>query len=255
MQANGNTILVTGGGSGIGRALAESLHSRGNRVIVAGRRLPLLQEVVRGKPGMDAVELDIENAAAIRKFADTLIARHPQLNVVVHNAGIMRPEDLRAGAATAADAEATIATNLLGPIRLTTALLPHLLRQRSATVVTVTSGLAFVPLASFPTYCATKAALHSWTESLRYQMQGTPVEVVELPPPYVQTELTGAHQAADPRAMPLAEFVAESMRLLTASPTPAEVLVERVKPLRFAAKSDYEGFFRTFNDAMAGERH
>ena len=255
MQANGNTILVTGGGSGIGRALAESLHSRGNRVIVAGRRLALLQDVVRGKPGMDAVELDIENAEAIRKFADTLIARHPQLNVVIHNAGIMRPEDLRAGTATAADAEATIATNLLGPIRLTTALLPHLLRQRSATVVTVTSGLAFVPLASFPTYCATKAALHSWTESLRYQMQGTAVEVVELPPPYVQTELTGAHQAADPRAMPLAEFVAESMRLLTASPTPAEVLVERVKPLRFAAKGDYPGFFKTFNDAMAGERH
>jgi len=255
MQANGNTILVTGGGSGIGRALAESLHSRGNRVVVAGRRLSLLQEVVRANPGMDAIELDIEHAASIPRFAEALCRRHPGLNVVVHNAGIMRPEDLRGGAASLADAEATIATNLLGPIRLTAALLPHLLRQRSATLVTVTSGLAFVPLAGFPTYCATKAAIHSWTESLRYQLQGTSVEVVELPPPYVQTELTGAHQAVDPRAMPLAEFVAESVGLLTASPTPAEVLVERVKPLRFAAQGDYQGFFKMFNDAMAGERH
>jgi uncharacterized oxidoreductase len=255
MKANGNTILVTGGGSGIGRALAESLHSSGNRVIIAGRRLALLQEVVRANSGMDAIELDIENGASIGKFVDSLCARHPHLNVVLHSAGIMRPEDLRSGPAHLSDAEATIATNLLGPIRLNSALLPHLLRQQGATVVTVTSGLAFVPLAGFPTYCATKAALHSWTESLRYQMQGTSVEVVELPPPYVQTELTGAHQAADPRAMSLAEFVAESMRLLTASPTPPEVLVERVKPLRFAAKGDYQGFFRTFNDSMAGTRH
>ncbi|MBK8099501.1 MAG: SDR family oxidoreductase [Planctomycetes bacterium] len=255
MKANGNTILVTGGGSGIGRALAESLHASGNRVVIAGRRLALLQEVVRANPGMDAVELDVENGASIGSFSLGLCARHPQLNVVVHNAGIMRAEDLRSGSTHLPDAEATIATNLLGPIRLTAALLPHLLSQRTATVVTVTSGLAFVPLATFPTYCATKAALHSWTESLRYQLQGTSVEVVELPPPYVQTELTGAHQASDPRAMPLAEFVAESMRLLSASPTPAEVLVDRVKPLRFAGKGDYHGFFQAFNDSMAGTRH
>lgn len=254
MQPNGNTILVTGGGSGIGRALAESLHSRGNRVVIAGRRLALLTEVTKANPGMDAIELDIESGASIGPFAERLCARHPQLNVVVHNAGIMRMEDLRSGAPVT-DAEATIATNLLGPIRLTAALLPQLLRQRTATIVTVTSGLAFVPLAGFPTYSATKAALHSWTESLRYQMRGTSVEVVELPPPYVQTELTGAHQAADPRAMPLADFVAEAMRLLTASPTPTEVLVERVKPLRFAGKGDYDGFFKTFNDAMSATSH
>ena len=255
MQPNGNTILVTGGGSGIGRALAESLHSRGNRVIIAGRRRAMLDDVVRANPGMASIELDIESAAAIGVFATRLRAQHPQLNVVVHNAGIMRPEDLRAGAQHLRDAEATIATNLLGPIRLTAALLPHLLQQRTASIVTVTSGLAFVPLAGFPTYCATKAALHSWTESLRYQLQGSSVEVLELPPPYVQTELTGAQQAADSRAMPLAEFVAESMRLLTSSPTPPELLVERVKPLRFAAKGDYAGFFNAFNDSMAATRH
>ena len=159
------------------------------------------------------------------------------------------------GDAHLADAEATVATNLLGPIRLDAALLPHLVRRESAAVVTVTSGLAFVPLAAFPTYCATKAALHSYTESLRYQLKDTPVRVLELAPPYVQTELTGAHQAADPRAMPLREFVDEILSLWTSRPVPDELLVERVKPLRFAARGDYAAFFRNFNDAMATAPH
>jgi uncharacterized oxidoreductase len=255
MQLQGNTILVTGGGSGIGRALAEALHARGNRVLVAGRRESALADVVRGRPGMAALPLDLGDPAAIRAFAADAIARHPEIDVVVHNAGIMRAEDLLAGDAHVPDAEATVATNLLGPIRLTAALLPHLLQRPRAAIVTMTSGLAFVPLAAFPTYCATKAALHSWTESLRFQLRATRVEVVEVAPPYVQTELTGAHQANDPQAMPLADFVAETMRLLTTTPTPAEVLVERVHPLRFAARGDYAAFHRAFNDAMATTRH
>jgi len=250
MKTSGNTILITGGGSGIGRALAESLHALGNRVIIAGRRQAALDEVAHANPGMASLTLDIEDAAAIRAFATKLTAQHPALNMVVHNAGIMRPEDLK-GADYLATAEATVATNLLGPIRLTAALLPHLQRQPAAAIMTVTSGLAFVPLAGCPTYCATKAALHSYTESLRYQLKDTKVEVLELAPPYVQTELMGSHQAADPRAMPLKAFIAESMQLLTSNPTPAEILVERVKPLRFAAKGDYAGFFKSFNDAMA----
>ncbi|MGE3174545.1 MAG: SDR family oxidoreductase [Planctomycetota bacterium] len=252
MKPSGNTVLITGGGSGIGRALAEALHRTDNRVIVTGRRETALAETTRANPGMEAMPLDVTDPAAIRAFAAEVTRRFPALNVVVHNAGIMRPEEVRAGAAHVDDAEATVTTNLLGPIRLNAALLPHLLRQPTATVVTVTSGLAFVPLAAFPTYCATKAALHSFTESLRYQLQGTAVEVVELPPPYVQTELTGAHQKTDPRAMPLAAFTQEVMGLLTARPSPKEVLVEHVKPLRFAAQGDYDGFFKSFNDAMSG---
>lgn len=253
MQNQGNTILVTGGGTGIGRALAAAFHSRGNRVVIAGRRAEALAEVTRDHPGMTAMPLDIEDPAAVRDFAARLLQACPDLDAVIHNAGVMRAEDLRGGPAHVADAEAMVATNLLGPIRLTAALLPHLLRRPRAAIFTVTSGLAFVPLAGFPTYCATKAALHSWTESLRWQLRDTRVEVIELPPPYVQTELTGAHQASDPRAMPLAEFVAETMRLLAGQPTPREVLVERVKPLRFAAKGDYDGFFATFNGAMASD--
>lgn len=255
MNTSGNTILITGGGSGIGRALAESFHALGNQVIIAGRRQAALDEVTRAHPGMASLVLDIESADAIRDFAARLTARHPGLNAIVHNAGIMRAENLLDPGTGLADAEATVATNLLGPIRLTAALLPHLLKQPGATIMTVTSGLAFIPLAGTPTYCATKAALHSYTESLRYQLRNTAVEVLELAPPYVQTELMGSQQAADPRAMPLREFIAESMRLISAKPTPPEILVERVKPLRFAAQGNYDGFFKSFNDTMAVNPH
>jgi uncharacterized oxidoreductase len=151
--------------------------------------------------------------------------------------------------------ERPVSDEVREPIRLTAALLPHLRQQSAATIMTVTSGLAFIPLAGFPTYCATKSALHAYTESLRYQLKDSTVEVLELVPPYVQTELMGAQQAADPRAMPLKAFIAESMALLTSTPTPSEILVGPVHPLRFAAKGDYPGFFKTFNDAMAAAQH
>jgi uncharacterized oxidoreductase len=250
MQMSGNTILVTGGGSGIGRALAEAFHASGNQVVIAGRRKQLLDRTTAANPGMKAAVLDIENADAIRAFADRLKADFPALNVVIQNAGIMRPELLRNGAV--ADAEAIVATNLLGPIRLTAALLPLLQKQPRAAIVTVSSGLAFLPLAVTPTYCATKAAIHSYTQSLRYQLRDTSVQVLELIPPYVQTELTGPGQASDPSAMPLQDFIAETMNILKTSPDATEVCVERVKPLRFAeASGNYDSFFKQFNDARS----
>ena len=252
MQTSGNTILITGGASGIGRALAEAFHASGNQVVIAGRRKALLDQVTAANPGMKAAVLDIENADAIRAFAAQLEADFPALNAVIHNAGIMRPESLRAGAL--ADAEATIATNLLGPIRLTAALLPLLLRQPKATIMTVSSGLAFLPLTVTPTYCATKAAIHSYTQSLRHQLACTAVQVLELIPPYVQTELMGPGQASDPNAMPLRDFIAETMHLLKTSPEATEICVERVKPLRFAeAGGNYDAFFKQFNSAHAAE--
>lgn len=251
MNITGNTILVTGGGSGIGRALAEALHAEGNRVIVAGRRREALAEATKATPGLHALVLDVDDPASVTAAAATLEREHPALNVLVNNAGIMRPEDLLAP--DLADAEAMVRTNLLGPLRLTAALLPLLRRQPRSTIMNVTSGLAFLPLAGAPTYCATKAALHSWTESLRWQLRGTTTEVVELPPPYVQTHLGGASQAEDPRAMPLAEFTAEVMQLLRTKPAAPEVLVERVKSLRFAAERGvYDATFKGFNEAMSG---
>ncbi len=256
MDTTGNTILITGGGSGIGRGLAEAFHKQGNQVIISGRRREVLEETVQANPGMEWLTLDIGSAEAISAFGEEVAARFPKLNVVLHNAGIMRPENLKDAGSSLADAEATLFTNLLGPMRLTAALLPLLEKQASAAILTVSSGLAFVPMATTPTYSATKAGLHSWTQSLRYQLQGTKIEVVELIPPYVQTELMGARQASDPRAMPLDEFIAETMKLLSAQPTPAEVCVERVKPLRFAAESGkFDPTFKGLNDAVAAASH
>lgn len=250
MQITGNTILITGGGSGIGRALAEAFHAKGNQVVIAGRRHALLDEVAAANPGMKSAVLDIENADAIRTFASQLMADHPALNAVIHNAGIMRAESIASG--DIADAEATIATNLLGPIRLNAALLPLLQTQPHAAIMTVSSGLAFLPRAGNPTYCATKAAIHSYTQSLRYQLKDTRVEVLELIPPYVQTDLTGERQANDPMAMPLKDFIAEVMQILETSPGATEICVERVKPLRNAeAGGNYGAFFKHFNDTVA----
>lgn len=253
MDISGNTILITGGSSGIGRALAEAFAAAGNRVIVAGRRADLLTQVAAANPGMSTAVLDIAAGASIPAFAKKIVQDHPALNVVIHNAGIMHSEDLRK--ADLADAEATVATNLLGPIRLTAALLPHLLKQPQATIMNVTSGLAFVPLALTPTYCATKAAMHSYTQSLRYQLKDSCMQVIELAPPYVQTELQGPRQANDPSAMPLKDFIAEAMSLLRANPDAAEILVERVKAQRFAeAGGHYDAFFKTMNDHVAAAR-
>ena len=252
MKLTGNTILITGGGSGIGRGLAEAFQALGNTVIIAGRRQQALEETTSANPGMRSAQLDIESAESIRAFAATMAKEYPALNVVIHNAGIMRPENLLEQAEELKDAEAIITTNLLGPIRLTAALLPQLKKQPAATIMTVSSGLAYLPMALTPTYCATKAAIHSYSMTLRYQLRGTKVDVLELVPPYVQTELMGSRQANDPRAMPLKDYIAETMKILKEQPQAKEILVQRVLPLRFAEKNgDVYEAFQGFNEAMA----
>lgn len=254
MNITGNTILITGGGSGIGRGLAEAFHKLGNKVIIAGRRKDVLDQATSANLGMSSIPLDIDDPAAILAFAKKIVAEHPALNVLINNSGIMRLEDLVNHPEDLSVPEATIRTNLLGPIRLTAALLPHLTKQSQPVILNVTSSLAFAPLAFAPVYCATKAALHSWTESLRYQLSRTGMQVIELVPPYVQTELTGPRQTSDPLAMPLKDFIAESMQILQSQPTVAEVVVENAKPQRFAAEGGIEGYnalVKGFNDAVA----
>ncbi|WP_404481781.1 SDR family oxidoreductase [Novosphingobium sp. BL-52-GroH] len=231
MKTTGNTILITGGGSGIGEALAHRFHDQGNVVIVAGRRLEALQAACAGRDNMHALVLDVESAVGVAAFAKQVLADFPALNVVVNNAGIMRYERLDR-ARDLADAEATIVTNLLGPIRLIDALVDHLVARGDGAIVNVTSGLAFVPLSGTPTYSATKAAMHSYTQSLRAMLAGR-VEVIELAPPAVQTDLTPG-QSTREGYQPLEEFAAEVLSLFAQEPTPGEVLVERVKPLRFS---------------------
>jgi uncharacterized oxidoreductase len=254
MKNTGNTILITGGGSGIGRGLAEAFYALGNQVIIAGRRKQALDETTAANPGMTSLRLDIEDPANVRSLAAEMATRYPALNVLINNAGIMRIEKLVAQQEDLADAASTIATNLLGPIRLTAALLPLLQRQPRSVIMNVSSGLAFVPLASTPTYCATKAGIHSYTQSLRYQLQGSTTEVLELIPPYVATDLLNG--ADDPRAMPLEKFIAEAMEILKTQPAATEICVEPVRGLRLAAESGhYNSVFQGLNIAMENRFH
>ena len=248
MKMTGNTILVTGATSGIGRTLAEALHDRGNQVVVAGRRQALLDQVTAGRDGMAGMMLDVDDPASLARFADDIRARFPELNVLVANAGISSQEDL-VNRWDMAVSEAMVATNILGTMRVVAALLPGLVRQPHAAIMATTSNLGFVPKALYPTYCATKAFLHSWLQSLRHQLRSVPVEVLELAPPYVRTELTGENQASDPRGMPLDAFVAEVMALLEAQDHPGgEVLVERARGERSAERTGrYEAVYAAMN--------
>jgi uncharacterized oxidoreductase len=253
MKTTDNTILITGGGSGIGRGLAEAFHRLGNQVIISGRGQKALDETTAANPGTKSLKLDVSDPKSIQSFAAQVTKDYPSLNVLINNAGIMGHENLLDTSNDLSTAEKTITTNLLGPIRLTAALLPSLRKQPRATIMTVSSGLAFVPFAVTPTYCATKAAIHSYTQSLRYQLKATNVEVIELIPPYVQTTLMGDQQANDPNAMPLEEFITEVMGILQSQPNAKEICVKRVYPLRHAAEkgqNEYESFFTQFNDSM-----
>ena len=251
MKMSGNTILVTGGTSGIGRVLARALHDRDNRVIVAGRRQALLDEVTAGHDRMVGMRLDLDDRASLPRFADDVRARFPKLNVLVANAGISSEEDLTGGWDMPA-AEAMIETNILGTLRVISAILPGLSQQRpDASIIVTTSNLAFVPKAIYPTYCATKAFLHSWLQSLRHQLRNIPVEVLELAPPYVRTELTGEQQASDPRGMSVDGYVAEVMGLLDAGDhRGGEILVERARDARAAEREGrYDALFAAMNPA------
>lgn len=237
MKTQGNTILITGGNSGIGRSLAIRLHEAGNKVIVTGRREDALRELTSLHPGIKSYILDVRSPSDIADFATRVAADHPDLNVLVNNAGIMRVENAAAGR-DLGDAEETILTNLLGPIRLTNALVDHLLGRADAAIVNVSSGLAFVPLAAAPTYSATKAAIHSYSVALRVKLTGR-IEVIELAPPGIRTELTPG-QSTREHFMPLDQYIDETMALLQGQPTPPEILVERV---RFQRLAEAEGRF------------
>ena len=228
MKTSGNTILMTGGGSGIGEALAHRFHDRGDTVIIAGRRQDALDRAAAGRDRIHTVTLDVEDAA------------------------IMKFEDLT-GRRDLSDAEATLAINVLGPIRLTNALIEHLSQQPDAAIVNVTSGLAYVPLVAAPTYSATKAAIHSYTVSLRTQLDGK-VEIIELAPPGVQTDLTPG-QANRPGYMPLEAFADAVAAQFAAQPTPKEILVDEVQFLRQAEREGrFDETLQTLTKRAAEQR-
>ena len=249
MNISGNTVFIPGSTSGIGLALALALQAKGNSVIVGGRRADLLEQIAAEHPGLDTVQIDTSDSASIDSAAKEVLARHPDLNVLVPMAGIMRIEDWRRPQEFLASAESVITTNVLGPIRLIAAFIEHLEAQPAAAIITVSSGLGFTPLAATPSYSASKAAIHLLSESIRLQYADTSVQIIELVPPSVRTELVPG-QEDNEQAMPLDEFITEAVGLLESRPEAKEIQVERVKFLRYGeARGDYDQVVATLNAA------
>ena len=231
MQISGNTIFIPGATSGIGLALALRLQDVGNTVVIGGRRTDVLDRLA-AEHRFGTITIDISDPASVLSARDAVLAAHPDLNVLIAMAGIMVPEDVTT-AGFLDTAERTIDTNALGPVRLVAAFIEHLQTRSDATIITVSSGLAHTPLRITPSYNASKAFIHQFTESIRLQLAGTSVQVIELVPPAVRTELMpgGSHIEA---FLPLDDYVDETMSLLASQPDATEILVERVKPLRFS---------------------
>ncbi|MCO7271851.1 SDR family oxidoreductase [Cellulosimicrobium cellulans] len=247
MDLTNSIVFIPGATSGIGLALAVALHEHGSTVVVGGRRTALLEQIAAEHPGIDTVRVDTTDPESIASAAKEVLERHPDLDTLVAMAGIMRAEDWHHPEGFLDTAEEIVTTNVLGPIRLVGAFVEHLQTRPRATIVTVSSGLAFAPLAVTPTYDASKAAIHMLSEALRLQLADTSVDVVELVPPSVATDLMpGQRESAF--AMPLDEFVAEVVELLRTQPDVHEILVERVKFLRYGeARGDYDEVVRVLN--------
>ena len=242
MQLTDNVIFITGGGSGIGRGLAEAFHANGNQVIIGGRRRALLEDVVAANPGMAFVEVDVADPSSISAAAADLIARFPKLNVLVNNAGIMPFDDL-SGPADDAVAQAVVTTNILGPIRMTSALIEQLKSQPRAAIINNSSVLAYVPLAGNAIYSASKAAVHSLSLSQRFMLRDTSVRVQEISPPWVDTDLI--LKSGDPRAMPLDAFIAETMAKLSSEDP--EIIVDAIKAVRDNPGAGEHAMIHAFN--------
>ncbi len=240
MDITNRTLFIAGATSGIGLELARRFHSAGSTVVVGGRRTDLLDRIAA--EGFTTVPVDVTDQSSVDRARDTVLHGHPNLDTIVTMAGIGIPEDLRDPAHFGA-AEKTIDTNLLGTIRVIDAFTPHLIGRGGGTIITVTSGIAFLPFPPMPTYAASKAGVHAYSEALRAQLDGTGVEVAELVPPAVATALvppaaaTAPEQARrSPRALGLAEFATEVMDLLRTDPTPREILVRGVLMHRWAER-------------------
>jgi short-subunit dehydrogenase involved in D-alanine esterification of teichoic acids len=247
MNITGNTIFIPGATSGIGLALALSLHQKGNNIIIGGRRNELLDQIAAEHPDIKTVRIDTSDAASVSAVSQQVIAENPELNVLIAMAGIMNAEDWKEPAGFLQSAEAVVTTNLLGPIRLIAGFIEHLQSRPDATIVTVSSGLAFTPLKVTPSYNASKAAIHMLSESIRLQLADTSVKVLELEPPSVATDLMPGQKESD-FAMPLDEFIAEVVSLIESQPDAKEIQVERVKFLRYGeARGDYDEVVATLN--------
>ena len=203
MDLSSNTVLITGGASGIGFALAERFLNAGSEVIVCGRREEKLREAQIKYPNLHIRVCDVSHSSDRVSLFEWVTREFPKLNILVNNAGIQRRFQI-AQNSDWEKIEEELAINLDAPIHLSTLFIPHLLKQEHPAILNITSGLAFAPMASAPVYCATKAALRSFTLSLRHQLSATPISVIEIIPPAVNTDLGG--KAIHTTGTPLNEF-------------------------------------------------
>lgn len=240
MKLTERTVFIVGGTSGIGLGLARRLAASENTVIVGGRSPRSLDG------NFDAVTIDVTDPTSVTAARDRVLAEHPQLDAIVTMSGVMLPEDLR-DPAHFDNTETTVATNLLGTIRVIDAFTPHLLSRGAGTIAAVSSGIAFLPFPLMPTYGASKAAVHAYTESLRAQLVGTGIEVTEIVPPAVAT--TPEQKQLNPAALDLDAYLDETLQLLAETPTPEEILVEAVRQHRWAEK---EGTYAELVQRRAG---
>ena len=248
MKLSGNTILITGGTSGIGYALAERLLKRKNVVLITGRSEERLAKARQALPGVHTYVCDQSDPEAIARLSADVAAAFPALNMLVNNAGIGPKRNLNDARGDLSDLGREITTNLTGPIQMVQAFLPQLKRQSTATIVNVTSGLAFVPLPMKPIYCATKAAMHSYTQSLRVQLKLSSVKVVELAPPAVATDFNKGQEDMDVgHRMSVDRLVREAIRGLEqgkeeimAGPVPILRLIGRLNPRATLRTADAE---------------
>jgi uncharacterized oxidoreductase len=189
MKLSSNTILITGGASGIGYELTKQLTALGNKILITGRDQAKMDRAKAAFPKIHTFRSDVSDPKAIATLYEEVTKQFPELNILINNAGIMRKINVHDKAGSLEDITREIEINLSGPIRMVKQFLPHLKTKSEAAIMNVSSGLAFVPLPISPVYCATKAGLHSFTESLRVQLRNTKVKVFDLAPPATQTEL------------------------------------------------------------------
>ncbi len=203
MKISGNTILITGGASGIGYEMAKEFIKRKNTVIVTGRNEQKLQKAKKELNGLITFKSDVSNPNDVKELYDQVAKDYPELNILINNAGVMYTIDLQKHKLSATDLTKEIDNNVKGTIWMNDAFISLLKKNKNTATVTVSSGLAFVPLAISPIYCASKAALHSYTLSLREQLRNTDIKVFELAPPATETELLKNFKESDMKGISL----------------------------------------------------
>jgi uncharacterized oxidoreductase len=247
MRTTGNSVLITGGATGIGLALAEAMIKAGNRVLVCGRRQAKLEDARRHLPQLEVRQCDLSRREEREAFCRWLGDTHPDLNILVNNAGIQKAIDLRQGTAELFGGEDEVQTNFAAPIHLSACLTPRLMEKAEAAIVNVSSGLAFVPIAAMPVYCATKAGIHIFTVSLRHQLQGTPVKVFEIVPPAVDTELGkgSTDDTEDYRGIPASEVATAALKAFERDEY--EIVIGEARGLVEGSRKDFAGAFQQLN--------